>query len=91
MDEDMSWHIKKEISVGHMISTATLFVAMVFAWDNLGDRVDRLETRTQNLEQTDNRQSDRMEKLQQSINGKLTKIDEKVDRLIDRMLDNGNK
>ena len=89
--DDKNWHVKREVSVGHMISTIMLCTAGLAAWDNLGDRVDRLEAKSDQLELADGRQAQRFESIQNAIDGKLEKIDGKMDRIIDRMLDrNGN-
>lgn len=81
------WHVKKEVSISHMISTLILLLALVAAWDDLGDRVDVLEIRSDQLEKTDNMQSIRVDKLQLSIDTKLNQLDVKMDRLKDLLIE----
>jgi len=90
-DEDKNWHVKREISVGHMVTTIALCAALITGWDALSDRVDRLEITGEQSQKINQAQDRRMEQLQQSIDDTLDKLDGKLDRLIGRILDlNGN-
>ena len=44
MDERVNWHLKKELSVGHLISTILLTVIMVGGWLDVQKRLAALES-----------------------------------------------
>lgn len=39
----MNWHLKKEVSLGHLVSTVLLAIVMVAGWVNLQTRLATLE------------------------------------------------
>jgi len=89
--DEKNWHVKKEISVGHMVTTAMIFVALIGGWDALGDRVDKLEIIDEQNQKINQSQDRRLEQLQRSIDDSLDKLDGKLDRLIGRILDYSGK
>jgi len=87
-DNKRHWHIKPEVSVGHMISTIALAGSLIVGWNNMSDRVVRMEERTNQVQKENSRQNERMEGLQNGIDRKLERLDTKLDRLIERELNN---
>lgn len=85
-DNKNHWHIKPEVSVGHMISTLALAGSLMIGWNNMTDRVIRMEERTNQVQKENTRQNERMAGLQQGIDRKLERLDTKLDRLIEREL-----
>ena len=80
------WHIKPEVSIGHMVSTVALAGSIVIGWNNMADRVTRIEERTNQVQKENARQNERLEGLQRGIDRKLERLDTKLDRLIEREL-----
>jgi uncharacterized protein YabN with tetrapyrrole methylase and pyrophosphatase domain len=42
-EEKANWHIRKEISVGHLGTTLMVIIAMVAGWYDIQNRLDRVE------------------------------------------------
>lgn len=70
------WHIKREVSVGHLLTTLTLFVAALW-W------ASGVEKRIAVLEVTSAQQAE-------VLQDRLNRIEDKLDKLIQRELTNGN-
>ena len=85
------WHVNSEVSIGHIISTILLIALIIAGWDNLGDRVDKSETRIELLEEADHIQADNFNAMRVSIDKKLDRICDKIDRIIERMIDGNGK
>ena len=81
---DSHWHIKPEISIGHMISTIAIALTLVGGWVNTSERITRIESGRAQQNLIDQAQNERMETLQQEIVRSLDKVEKKVDKLIER-------
>lgn len=78
------WHLRKEINVGHMISTIMLMVA-AFTWSsNIDKRVTVLETRQE-------QQSQQTTEMRAELRTELRTLNDKLDKLIERELDRNGK
>lgn len=84
---DSKWHVNSEVSIGHIISTVLLIAMMIAGWDNLGDRVDKSETRIELLEKSDRIRANSIDAMRESIDKKLDRLCDKIDRVIERMMD----
>lgn len=50
MDTDKHWHLKKELNLGHILTTLMLMIGII-AWGNTMDqRVTRLEVQTDHVQ-----------------------------------------
>ena len=67
------WHMKKEIQLGHLITTFTVAIASVMYISKIEQRVAIMET--QMISQRES---------SQLLRGQLEKINDKLDRLIER-------
>ena len=43
-EHDLAWHLKKEISVGHIISTVMLAILLIAGWVEIQNRLQAVET-----------------------------------------------
>ena len=94
------WHVKKELTWGHIVTTAGLVIAGALAFGDIDNRITVVEVtqKYQEVEQTrtteaQNQRIDAsqksLEKQIDSLGSSLEKIGKKIDKLIDREL-NGN-
>jgi hypothetical protein len=76
MQEDRGWHLKKEIQLGHVITTLSVIVSVIWYAGKLEQRIALTE---QQVTQIVSSQKDREAMLVQ----RLDKIEAKLDRLIE--------
>jgi hypothetical protein len=72
-ESDKNWHFKKEVQLGHLITTFTIAISAVIYINKIEERVSIVET--QIMAQKENNSLFR---------GQLEKINDKLDRLIER-------
>ena len=72
-DEKDRWHLKKEIQLGHLITTATVAVAAIMYINKIDQRVTVVEVQV-----ASQRESSVV------LRAQLEKINDKLDRLIER-------
>ena len=72
-ESDKNWHFKKEVQLGHLITTFTIAISAVVYINKIEERVSIVET--QIMTQKENNSLFR---------GQLEKINDKLDRLIER-------
>lgn len=73
-DTGERWHLKKEIQLGHLITTATVAVAAIMYINKIDQRVTVVEVQV-----AAQRESSVV------LRAQLEKINDKLDRLIERM------
>lgn len=78
------WHIKREIQVGHIITTVTVACAMVVYFGKLEQRIALIEQQMATQRERDDRQDRASMESIILLRNQLEKIDGKIDRLIDR-------
>lgn len=78
------WHIKREIQVGHIITTVTVVCAMVVYFGKLEQRIALIEQQAIAQHDRDERQDKASNEAISLLRSQLDKIDGKLDRLIDR-------
>ena len=90
------WHIKKEITWGHIMSTIVLAGALLTAWADMGSRIDDNShlvaanaREIEHVKELDEVNKQQMKVVIQGLSAQYDKIDEKLDKIIDREL-NGN-
>jgi cell division protein FtsB len=95
------WHVKKEVTWGHIMTTVGMVVAGMMAFGSIDSRITVVEV-TQSLTQAEhqkvteaqNRRIDESQKALErqidSLGGDIKDVLHKIDKLIDREL-NGNK
>lgn len=72
-DETQGWHIKKEVSVGHIITTIAMLIALA-AWART------VETRITALEVAKEYNSAAFERIEKALNRIEDKLDRKADK-----------
>lgn len=90
------WHLKKEITWGHILTTASLVAAGFGAWATMNARIDanthkndltKVEvTYIKELQQT---KIDELDKALKNFQTQFERVERKLDQLIDRKLQHG--
>ena len=97
-DNRRAWHLEKSISVGHIVTTFTIAIGIVFAWADMDNRVDQTilenEHQTRAITRIEHKQEKdkselvtQIQHLRQENKDDNRLIQEKLDRLIQRQLD----
>lgn len=73
-DTGERWHLKKEIQLGHLITTATVAVAAIMYINKIDQRVTVVEVQVAAQRESS-----------VALRAQLEKINDKLDRLIERM------
>ena len=80
---DGQWHVKKEVNIGHMLTTLTILVTALWYAFQLDKRVTVLETQQ-------HAQAEVITKMGHRIEGQLRDLNSKLDRIIERELRNNH-
>ena len=71
--EKQSWHVSKEISITHLVTTGSVIVAVIYGWSKLEARIDAVEKNQVRVEQTtmlnDAKLDSRLSQIQNDIRG----------------------
>lgn len=96
MEAAKHWHLKKEVTVAHILSTIGIVGIALASWFSLSSAVAALDTRTENI--TESRiavveselhsSAEYMRENFRSINGSLEVINSKLDILEERSVEN---
>ncbi len=82
------WHVKKEIQIGHLLTTLSMFISAVLFVLAMDKRLLVVETRQESMMaaqiERDERQDKNSTESVTLLRTQLGKIDEKLDRLIER-------
>ena len=78
------WHFKREIQVGHLITTLTVAVSMVWYVSKLDQRIAVVESQIQLQHERDERQDKQNGDAIELLRRQLDKMDAKLDRLIEQ-------
>lgn len=81
---EKGFHLKKEVSYGHLLSTITLIIGGLAFAANLDKRVSVLENERQQQEKRDARQDAEAIRFQGDIRQSLRNLDIKMDRVLER-------
>ncbi len=82
--ENQRWHLKKEIQLGHIITTVTVAVSVVIYTQRLEQRIALMEQSAQTQTERDGRQDKVLSESLSLMRDQLNKIDVKLDRLVER-------
>ena len=85
------WHVKREITAGHMVSTLMLAGALIVAWDDMGDKIDLTTLQIETIQVNDARQDENRQQIRQEMKEELKAINGKLDRLIEREINNNHQ
>lgn len=78
------WHLKKEIQLGHIITTVTVAVSAVLYIQKIEQRVALIEQSVSMQRERDDRQDHAMGEATQLLRQQLERIESKLDRLVER-------
>lgn len=87
----MGWHLKREISLGHLLTTVTIAVAgLGYVMQNEKNhathaaRLDALQAIVLELKASDLRQDGKMDSVVSRIEVQIQRLDDKLDRVLQR-------
>jgi hypothetical protein len=78
------WHLKREIQLGHVITTVTVALSAIFYVSKLDQRIALVEQQLVNQHQRDNRQDEAVSDKTIALTRSLERMEAKLDRLIER-------
>lgn len=77
------WHLKKEIQLGHLITTATVAVAAIMYIAKVEQRVAVIETQIVAQHEQDKAREERNAEALRATRAQLDRIDSKIDRIVE--------
>ena len=77
------WHLKKEIQLGHLITTATVAVSAILYIAKVEQRVAVIETQIVAQHERDKVLEERNAEAMRVTREQLNRIDSKIDRLVE--------
>ncbi len=77
------WHLRKELNVGHMLTTLALLGGLTMTWSQLNVRIALLEKSIEQQSNTDKRQDESSREAFARVDARLSSIDAKLDELVD--------
>lgn len=81
------WHLKREIQLGHLITTLTISVSAMFYVAKLEQRIALLEQLAVSQDKRDSTQDQHTNRSVELLHSQLEKMDAKLDRIIERYQD----
>ena len=82
--EAHGWHLKREIQVGHLITTLVVAVSALAYINKIEERVAVIESQIASQRERDAHQDAQMAEALTLIRTQLERMDEKLDRLTER-------
>jgi hypothetical protein len=79
------WHFKKEVQLGHIITTLTVAVGVVLYAGKLEQRIALVEQQMLQQADRDSRQDDNRREAQLQFQRQLERMEGKLDRVIERV------
>jgi len=83
MSDETGWHLKKEIQLGHVLTTLALAVAMYGYIATMEKRITLLESQAALQTAIDSRQDIEKQQAYEALFRQLTRLEDKLDRLIE--------
>jgi len=80
------WHLRKEITWGHIMTTVSLLMAASVAWMDLNTDVQKNIQAIDYNRQSIERSSEQNQRDRQDINNRLQRMDGKIDKLLEIQL-----
>lgn len=82
MEEVGGWHLDRRVSLGHLMTTATLLVAMTMWSGRMDTRISLLELSLTRQASVDRRQDEEAQQMRAEIREELRALNEKMDRYL---------
>jgi uncharacterized coiled-coil protein SlyX len=86
MTTETGWHLKKEIQLGHVLTTIALAVAMYGYIATMEKRISMLEAQAASQAAIDSRQDLESRRVYEALLAHLSRLEDKLDRLIEARL-----
>lgn len=84
MSEEAGWHIKKEIQLGHLLTTLTIAVSVVLYVSKLEQRIALIEAQVSAQRDRDDRQDKTTAEAMSLLRAQLERMENKLDRVLER-------
>ena len=81
-----SWHVKKELTWGHIVTTIMLAAGMITVYTDMSSSIEHNRQEIQHVKEINELQTQNFKKAVTDVNDKFEKIDKKLDKLIDYRL-----
>lgn len=81
---DAGWHIKKEIQLGHLLTTLTIAVSVVLYVSKLEQRIALIEAQVSAQRDRDDRQDKNTGEAMSLLRAQLERMENKIDRVLER-------
>lgn len=82
--EPQGWHLKREIQLGHLITTITVVITTVIYIGRLEQRIALTEQLVQSQRERDTQQDARASETLTLLRSQLDRTEAKIDRLVER-------
>lgn len=82
--QEMGWHLKKEVNLSIIISVVGIAIACVTAYTDLKKDIELIKADTAVLHQRDSQQNVDLDRAIATLQAHYTRMDAKLDRLIER-------
>ena len=84
-DNPERWHLRKELNIGHLLTTAALFAGLV-GWGNaLDGRVTAMEVEIGHVKQTQAQQREDALRAQADMISELRAIRQRIDEMAEKL------
>ena len=83
--DDGRWHLKREIQIGHIITTLTVAVSVVIYVGKIEQRLAVVESQIATQRERDERQDKVLAEAMARLGAQLERLDGKLDRLVERI------
>ena len=83
--DDGRWHLKREIQIGHIITTLTVAVSVIVYVGKIEQRLAVAESRIATQRERDERQDKVLAEAMARLGAQLERLDGKLDRLVERI------
>lgn len=81
---EAGWHIKKEIQLGHLLTTLTIAVSVVLYVSKLEQRIALIEAQVLTQRDRDDRQDRTTAEAMSLLRAQLERMENKLDRVLER-------
>ena len=89
MENGNEWHLDRRVSVGHLVTTFTVLVAMVLWGARLETRIVLIEQAAARQARIDARQDAETQRTREEIREELKSLNGKIDRYFEHFLKGG--
>ena len=83
--DDGRWHLKREIQIGHIVTTLTVAVSVVVYVGKIEQRLAVAESRIAAQRERDERQDKVLAEAMARLGAQLERLDGKLDHLVERI------